>query len=86
MSRILHLLLVDPVHFSVELANSALSYVMTELRRSMHQDPLNDSILLDIHKDIPLDYDRLIDRFASKSPRRMLLTDPMKHPDDECYS
>ena len=84
ISCILHLLLVAPVtSASVERANSSLDYVKTELRSTMSQNRLNDLILLYIHKDIPLQYSDIVDRFAVRAPRRMQLIDPMHHPNDE---
>ena len=48
----------------------------------MGQDRLNDLILLYVHKDIPLQYCQIVDRFAAKAPRRMRLIDPLHHADD----
>ena len=84
VASILHLLHIAPVtSASVERANSALDYVKKELRSTMGQDRLNDLILLYVRKDIALNYENVIDRIASKAPRRMLLRDPINHPDDE---
>ena len=69
---ILTILLVPPVA-TVERSNSALAYVKTELHSTMGKGRLNGLIMLFVHKDIPLDYDAVIDLFARKSPRRMLL-------------
>ena len=81
---LLHLLLVAPVtSASVERANSSLDFVLTDRRSTMGQDRLNDLILLYAHKDIQLDYEQLVDTFAARLPRRMLLRDPLNHPDDE---
>ena len=81
---ILRLLLVAPVtSASVERANSALAYVKTELRSMMGQDRLNSLILLYVHKDIQLNYDEVVDAFAARAPRRMLLVDACNHEEDE---
>ena len=84
ISCLLHLLLVAPVtSASVERANSSLDFVLTDRRSTMGQDRLNDLILLYAHKDIQLDYEQLVDTFAARLPRCMLLRDPLNHPDDE---
>ena len=84
ISHILHLLLVAPVtSASAERANSALGFIKTDLRSTMSQERLNDLILLFVHKDIPLDYPKIVDRFAVRAPRRMKLVDPMHGEDDE---
>ena len=38
---------------------------------------LNDLILLYVHKDVPLDYDLVLDSYANDHPRRMLLSRPL---------
>ena len=40
----------------------------------MGEECLNDLSLVYIHQDIFLDYDKIIDIYASKYPRRMLLS------------
>ena len=68
ISCILHLLLVAPVtSASVEQANSALDYVKTDLRGTMGQERLNDLILLYVHKDIVLDYKKLLIAFLQNA-------------------
>ena len=80
---LLKLLLVIPVTTaSVERGNSSLKYVKSELRTTMTQDRLNALILLFIHKDIPLDYDVIVNAFAAKRPGRMLLQSPLLDPDE----
>ena len=84
ISCLLHLLLVAPVtSASVERDNSSLDFVLTDRRSTMGQDRLNDLILLYAHKDLQLGYEQLVDTFAARLPRRMLLRDPLNHPDDE---
>ena len=63
---------------TVERSNSALAYIKTDLRSRMSADRLNDLVLLFVNKDIPLDYDAVIDLYASKHPRRMLLVNPLE--------
>ena len=43
----------------------------------MGQSRLDALILMYIHKDIPLDYDNIIERYAVKHPRRMKLINPL---------
>ena len=59
---------------TVERSNSALK---TALRSTMGQERLNSLLLLFIHKNISLDYEAIINSFASKHPRRMLLSNPL---------
>ena len=74
----LQLLLVVPVTAATEQrGNSALKYVKAELRSSMGQNHLNALILLYVHKDIALDFDAIVNVFASKRPRRMLIQNPL---------
>ena len=56
----------------MERGNSALKYVKTELRNTMGQERLNALMLLYIHKDIYIDYNAVIDIFATKYPPKML--------------
>ena len=81
---ILRLLLITPVtSASVERANSTLAFVKTELRSTMSKTCLNNLILFFVHKDIKLDYNEIVDIFAAKAPRHMLLVDPCNYDDDE---
>ena len=43
----------------------------------MGEERLNTLLLLYIHRDIFLDFDKIIDMYASKYPRRMLLIHPL---------
>ena len=43
----------------------------------MGEERLNSLSLVYIHEDIFLDYDKIIDIYASKYPRRMLLINPL---------
>ena len=65
----LHILSVTPVTTSTtERANSALKFVKSD-RRSL--------ILLYVHKDLPLNYEAVVDLYASRYPRRMTLLNPL---------
>jgi hypothetical protein len=78
ISRIMVLLAIIPVTAAtVERGNSALKRVKTELRSSMGQDRFNALLLLHIHKDIKLDFQDIIDRYARKHPRKMLFINPL---------
>ena len=43
----------------------------------MREDRLNALMLLFVHKGIPLDHGKFIDKFATRHSRRMLLVDPV---------
>ena len=45
----------------------------------MKEDRLNALILLFIHRDIQLDFDAIIDMYATKHPRRMLFLNPLSN-------
>ena len=82
IQRVLTILLVAPVTTAtVERSNSALGYIKTKLRSTMGQQRLNDLILLFVHKDIPLDMEAVIDRFARMKLRRMALTNALTATD-----
>ena len=57
--------------------NSALQHLRTDFRSMMVEDRLNALSLVCIHRDIFLDYDKIIDIYASGNPRRMLLINPL---------
>ena len=58
-------------------ANSTLQHLRTDFRNMMGEERLNALSFLYIHRDIFLDYDKIIDIYASKYPRRMLLINPL---------
>ena len=55
-------------------ANSVLQNLRTDLRSMMGENALS---LVCIHRGIFLDYDKVIDIYASKYRRRMLLVNPL---------
>ena len=59
-------------------ANSALQNLRTDLWSMMDEERLNALSLVCIHRDIFLDYDKIIEIYASKYPRRMLLINPLR--------
>ena len=58
-------------------ANSNLQHIRTDFRSMMGEERLNALSFLYIHRDIFLDYDKIIDIYASKYPRRMILMNPL---------
>ena len=84
VQRMLLILLVAPVTTAtVERSNSSLAYVKTNLQSTMGDGCLNDLIMLYINKDTPLDYTAVIDRYAAKQLRRMLLVNPLQDPEEQ---
>ena len=57
--------------------NSALQHLRTDFGSKMGEERLNALSLVCIHRDIFLDYDKIIDIYASKYPRKMLLINPL---------
>ena len=45
--------------------------------RDLRYERVNVLLLVCIHRDIFFDYDKIIDIYASKYPRRMLLVNPL---------
>ena len=58
-----------------ERSISSLRRLKTYLRNSMSESRLKGLALLNIHQAIAVDINEVIDRFASKHPRRMALVD-----------
>ena len=58
-------------------ASFALQHLRTDFQSMMDEERLNALSLVYIHQDILLDYDKIIDIFASKYPRKMLLINPL---------
>ena len=61
--------------------NAILELPMNKLFRfwsMMGEEHLNALSLVYIHRDICLDYDKIIDIYAPKYPRRMLLINPLR--------
>jgi len=69
---ILRLLLITPVtSATVERSNSSLHFVKNVYRSTMGDERLNALLLLFIHKDIPLNYNAVVDEYAKRNQRRM---------------
>ena len=75
--KIIHLLLTSVTSAGVERANSALKFVKNAFRSTMGEDRFNALVLMYVHKDIELDLDKIIDIFARRHPRRMILFNPL---------
>ena len=58
---------------TVKRANSSLRYMKMDFRNSMTEDQFNALILLYVHRDIKLDTEKIIEGYAAKYSRRMLL-------------
>ena len=54
-------------------ANPALQQLRIDFRSMIGEERLNALSLVCIHREIFRDYDKIIDMYASKYPRRMLL-------------
>ena len=72
--RVFEILLVIPAtSVSVERSNSTLRYIKNIYRNNMSEPRLHALILMCVHRDIKLDYDKIIEFFVPKHPPRMLL-------------
>ena len=78
----LHVLLIMPVSTAaVERTHSSLKIVKSKLQSRMGEGRLNALMLLYVHKDIKLDYNRIINRYAKKYPLQMRFSNPLQ---DKC--
>ena len=78
ITRVLSILLTTvATSGSLERVNSALQHVKTDFRSIMGEERLNALLLVHIHRDIFLEYNKIIDMYASKYPSRMLLINPL---------
>ena len=78
VTRVLSILLrTAATSASEERENSALRHGKTDFRSMMGEERLNALLLVYIRRDIFLDYDKIIDMYASKYPRRMPLINPI---------
>ena len=80
----LYLLMVVPVSTTAtEHSHSGLQIVKTKLESTMQQQRLNALMLLYIHKDIQINYPKIIDIYANRDPRRMLFKNPLAEEQEE---
>ena len=78
ISKILKLLMLIPAtSATVERTHSSLKFVKNYLPSTMSEDRMNALMLLYIHEDLSLNYDQVIDDFARRNPRKMLLVNPL---------
>ena len=78
ITTIINLLLLTSVTSSgVERANSSLRFVKNAFRSTMGEDRFNALILMYVNNDIEINIEEIIDIFATKHPRRMLLSNPL---------
>jgi hypothetical protein len=66
---------------SCERSISTLRRLKTFMRSTMGEKRLRSLALLNVHREIKLDLDKVIDLFALKHPRRMLLVDLLNSDD-----
>ena len=79
INRLLRLACTLPVtSCSVERSNSVLRRLNTYLRASMGEERLTNLALLHVNYGVRYDYEKLVDLFAAKHPRRMELDWPLK--------
>ena len=60
---------------SIDLQSKSMEWFLYD--RDLRHERINALLLVCIHRDIFLGYDKIIDIYASKYPRRMLLTNPL---------
>jgi len=71
--------LITPVtSATVERSNSSLRFVKNVYRSTMGEERLNALLLLFIHKDIPLNYNAVVDEYAKRNQRRMTFINPLQ--------
>ena len=75
----LHLLLIIPVsNAATEHSHSCLKIVKSKLQSNMGKERLNALVLSYVHKDIVLDYKKVIDIYTNRYARRMRFLNPAK--------
>ena len=52
-------------------SHSALKILKSKMQSTMREGRLNALMMLYVHKDIKLNYNKIIDIYANKFPRRM---------------
>ena len=78
ITKILNLLLLTSVtSSSTERVNSSLKLIKNGMRSTMGEDQLNALLLLYVHRDIKLDYNKTIDDYARRNPRKIILMNPV---------
>ena len=78
ISAVLNILFLLPVTSAeVEGVHAAFKLIKAKLRRTMVKSCLNVLILFYFHKDIPLNYDAVMDMYARCHLRQMMFTNPL---------
>ncbi|CAC5365713.1 unnamed protein product [Mytilus coruscus] len=77
MTVLFLLALTSVTSSSTERYNSSLKLIKNDLRSTMKEDGLNAPLLLYVHRDINLDYDKIIDDYAMRNPRKTVLMNPL---------
>ena len=71
--------MVSPVSTAVvECSHSALKIVKSKMQSTMQEGRLNALMMLYVHKDIKLNYNKIIDIYANKFPCRMRFSNPLE--------
>ena len=74
IARILSIILTTPAtSASVKRAISVLCYIKTDFRSAMSEDKFNSLLLLYVHRDIKLDYKKIMGMYTMHFPRKMVL-------------
>ena len=69
--------MVSPLSTAVvERSHSAVKIVKSKMQSTMREGRLNALMMLYVHKDIKLNYNKIIDIYANKFPCRMRLSNP----------
>lgn len=67
-----------PVSFAeTERCNSSLKRLKTYFRSTMGADPLSSLALMQVHRTVSVDFEKVVSVFAEKHPRRIALRDPL---------
>ena len=71
------LLLPSVTSSSTERASSSLKLIKNVMKSTMGEDRLNALLLLYVYRYINLDYDKIIDDYSRRNPRKMVLMNPV---------
>ena len=66
-------MLIAATTATVEKVHYLIKFVKNDLFSTMRKDRSNGLMLFDIHKDLVLDYEIIINLFANKYQRKMLM-------------
>ena len=75
---VISLVLVTPVtSATVERRNSSLRLIKNAYRSTMTEERLNALLMLFVHKDIPLNYEEVVNEYARRHARRLSFVNPL---------